>query len=370
MMEIEDTGKKRISPEVYLIVLVWVVLISSPFLFDRNGVKNDWLDYLKPLLILVPVAIVFFINRFLLVPVFLIRRKEAYYLRYMMAAILVIIIFTAISFFLHQYHRDRRHLPPANPPEFQLQESAPHGITAGIHESAKPNPMPPYVNVLIFSILLTGFDTGLRLSVRLAQTERAKEAMEKAHIRTQLQMLQNQISPHFFLNTLNNIHALIDINMQEAKQAIIQLSGMMRYLLYDTKSDRVPLALELDFIRDYINLMQIRFTEAVSITVQMPDPVPDKTIPPLLFTSFLENAFKHGVSYRSKTYIALNIYLTGDQLHMSLINSIGHHTTEGKKTGIGLENTHQRLSLLFQDRYTLETIQREHEFVVNLQIPL
>jgi len=370
MQEIEDPVRKKISPEVYLIILVWVVLISSPFLFDRNGLKNDWLDYLKPLETLVPIAIVFFINRFILVPVFLIRVKKVNYLRYLLAAVFLIITITAISFFLHNPHRDQRYLPPPHPRGLLSPESGSTSFSPEAQTAAKPSPMPPYINVLIFSILLTGFDTGLRLSVRLAQSERSKEAMEKAHIRTQLLMLQNQISPHFFLNTLNNIHALIDINMQEAKQAIIQLSGMMRYLLYDTKSDRVPLALELDFIRDYFNLMQIRFTEDVSITVQMPDPVPDKFIPPLLFTSFLENAFKHGVSYQSKSYIALNIKIIDDRLYMNLRNSTIHSATDPPQTGIGLGNSRQRLSLLFGENYVLENTRTESEYIVNLIIPI
>lgn len=123
------------------------------------------------------------------------------------------------------------------------------------------------------------------------------------------------------MNTLNNIHALVDIDTEEAKHAIIKLSNLMRHLLYDSEGTKTPIKKEIQFIESYIELMRLRFSEKVKITVTIPTIVPDKTIPPLLFTSLLENAFKHGISYKSESFINLNLSFTDTSLIFNIENS-------------------------------------------------
>ncbi len=141
------------------------------------------------------------------------------------------------------------------------------------------------------------------MMVRWSKLEQEKTLLEKENVQNQLAFLRNQVSPHFFMNTLNNIHALIDVDTEEAKEAIIKLSKLMRHLLYDSQAELVPLAKEMEFIQSYINLMKLRFSEKVKINLSIPDQLPDKSIPPFLFTSFVENAFKHGISYQNSSFI-------------------------------------------------------------------
>jgi len=226
------------------------------------------------------------------------------------------------------------------------------------------------MNVMIFSILLVGFDTGLRMAVRLTKSEQEKTILEKENMETQLTMLRNQVSPHFFMNTLNNIHSLIDINTSEAKEAIKRLSSLMRYLLYETESGKTSLKDELDFVKSYIDLMKLRFTENVQITLNLPERIPDKQVSPFLFTALIENAFKHGISYKMKSYIVVDIAVDDSRLLLMVKNSISGEEKQDPPSGIGIENTRKRLDLLFGDNYHLDILNDGTEFNVNLSLPI
>ena len=120
------------------------------------------------------------------------------------------------------------------------------------------------------------------------------------NIQAEMYYLKHQINPHFFMNTLNNIHALVDINTESAKQAIIELSAMMRYVVYETGGNVIALREDLRFIKNYIELMRIRYTDNVKVTYNYPQQLKGRVdVPPLIFIVFVENAFKHGVSYNS-----------------------------------------------------------------------
>ena len=118
--------------------------------------------------------------------------------------------------------------------------------------------------------------------------------LEKENLNQQLEYLKYQINPHFFMNTLNNIHALVDIDPEKAKTTIVELSKMMRYLLYEGNNSLIPLHREVEFLRNYITLMKLRYTDKVKIDTDIPVSLPDRRLPPLLLITFVENAFKHG----------------------------------------------------------------------------
>ena len=185
----------------------------------------------------------------------------------------------------------------------------------------QPRPMPPFANFLIMSVLIVGFDTGLRSGLRLIESENEKVRLEKENVANQLVLLRNQVSPHFFMNTLNNIHSLIDINSEEAKEAIIKLSKMMRYLLYETETEKTTIKKEVEFLESYVNLMKLRFNEKVRITMNIPSVIPDRSLPPLLFTSLIENAFKHGISYLDESFITIDLVFGEERLLLVVKNS-------------------------------------------------
>jgi len=191
---------------------------------------------------------------------------------------------------------------------------------------------------------------------------------------TELSFLKHQISPHFFMNTLNNIHALVDIDREEAKNAIIKLSHMMRYLLYESDIQKVSLRKEIDFINSYIELMRLRYDEYnLKVETEYPDNADTVTVPSSLFLSFIENAFKYGVHprIRSVIKISLSVSAQNDRLTFRVVNSLWDVTPNlTESTGIGLENVRKRLDLIYRDSYTLDIGSADNLYEVTLTIPV
>ncbi len=359
--------------ELALICFVWVVLFVTPVLFREDPVRRSISNQLE---ILIPVLFIFLVNRFLLVPFLLFRGKQAKYI----ASVLGFIAVITFGSYLYDNHWDlfsppagiemNPPIPPADsPPDSQSRDAVlQHPPTPA--QKRQPRPVPPFANVLVMSVLIIGFDTGLRSGLRWMESENEKVRLEKENVATQLVMLQNQVSPHFFMNTLNNIHTLVDMNPDEAKEAILQLSRMMRYLLYETKTEKTSLKKEIEFLESYMDLMKLRFSEKVRISYHFQTSVPDSTLPPFLFTSFIENAFKHGISYKDQSFIDISM-TTGDQRLLLVVrNSKTESSRENKTSGIGIDNSRKRLDLLYGTAYHLDIIDNPDQFTVNLSIPL
>ena len=185
---------------------------------------------------------------------------------------------------------------------------------------------------------------------------------------TELEYLKHQINPHFFMNTLNNIHALIDVDTEKAKESVIELSKIMRYILYDSSQPIISLQKEITLLNNYIALMRIRYTDSIDISVNIADNLPDVQIPPLLFISFIENAFKHGISYQHPSFVHIMLETREKELSFYIVNS--NFSDTHNPSGIGLENVTKRLQLLYGDKYILETRAEENSFSVNLIIPI
>ena len=123
------------------------------------------------------------------------------------------------------------------------------------------------------------------------------------------------------MNTLNNIHALIDISTEDAKESVIKLSKLMRYLLYDSEQGNTKLSREIEFIKSYVDLMKLRYSSKVSIKLSFPEFIPSIDIPPMLFTSIVENAFKHGISYQHESYIEIVLNVDEKYVYFRIKNS-------------------------------------------------
>jgi len=229
-----------------------------------------------------------------------------------------------------------------------------------------------FADNLIISLLVVGVGTAVKMVSQWLNEESRRKDLEKEQLKTELALLRHQVSPHFFMNTLNNIHALIDINTEDAKNTIIQLSIMMRYLLYDTAHGQTTLKKEINFIESYITLMKLRFPKEVAITIDIPKDIHDIEIPPMLFISFLENAFKHGVSYQSESFVSFKIEQIRARLKCTIRNSKGksNENVEESYSGIGLSNIKKSLRLLFGNDFTLHIHENEKEFEVQLTIPV
>jgi LytS/YehU family sensor histidine kinase len=218
-------------------------------------------------------------------------------------------------------------------------------------------------------LLMFGANLGMKYYYRSRNDHKKLLELEKQNLEQQLEYLRYQINPHFFMNTLNNIHALVDIDPEKAQATILELSKMMRFVLYEGDKNNVTLSREFDFLRTYIHLMELRYTDKVKISVDLPSEVPDKTLPPLMLISFVENAFKHGVSYRHDSFIEVSATLSSDQMHFTCRNSKADHPNE-EKGGVGLSNVKKRLDLLYDNRYTLDISDGASIYNVELTLPL
>jgi LytS/YehU family sensor histidine kinase len=229
-----------------------------------------------------------------------------------------------------------------------------------------------FIDNFIIALLVVAAGTTVKLLSQWLNEEGRRKDVEKEQLKTELALLRHQVSPHFFMNTLNNIHALIDINTENAKDAVIRLSTLMRYLLYDTAQGQTSLKKELEFIESYIALMQLRFSKKVKISLEIPERIPDIQIPPMLFISFVENSFKHGVSYQADSFVLFHVDVTDSNLTCIIRNSKHKNKEKFDKSysGIGLTNIKKSLSLLFADNYFLDIRDLEREFEVRLSIPI
>ena len=359
--------------EISLVLFVWLVLLITPVIFREENNRPILESVLKQFETLIPLTILIIVNRFFLVPKLLFKGRQNAFL----FSVIGIILLTTVGIF----YFDTNNMPPAPPAEQQGEPPRRPPLDNRDKDESKQNkppkekpgqsgPVPAYANFLILSVLIAGFDTGLQSTLRWTKVEQEKTELEKENVASQLALLKNQISPHFFMNTLNNIHSMIDINSEDAKMAIIKLSKLMRYLLYDTENQTTPLKKEIEVVESFINLMKLRFSEKVKITTNFPPFVPVKSIPPLLLIPLIENAFKHGVSYKEKSFINLDLIVGNDRLMFTVKNSKPEKLRLDEYAGVYLLNAHKRLELLYGKNYNFDIIESDDLFTVNLSIPL
>ncbi|WP_299221933.1 histidine kinase [uncultured Aquimarina sp.] len=195
--------------------------------------------------------------------------------------------------------------------------------------------------------------------------------LEREQFKSELTQLRNQIHPHFLFNTLNNLYSLIIKKSDDAEDALIRLSGLMRYMLYEANVPKVPLSKEIEYLRNYIDLEKLRLnnTNTIHFTTSMNK---DSKIAPFILMPFVENAFKHGISNDKVSTIEISIISDKDILTMTVYNTKKINSTKNKdeETGVGLVNVQKRLELLYKDKYELtqnETVSY-YEIVLTLNL--
>jgi hypothetical protein len=341
--------KRYINHIEYLIIgFIFLILFILPVLFTKVNGDISWLHVMKiwkDQALLIPL---FAINHWLFVPNLLFRQK---YFAYLLCTAGLIALFTFSYFYLDE-----------------VKNKKPESIID--LQKKKPEPIPPYAHLLMYSLLIVGVDTGLLFSKKWHENEEKKHMLEKRNAEMQLDILRNQISPHFFMNTLNNIYALIDCNIPIAKEAVMKLSKLMRYMLYENENGKVKLSKEFEFIRSYIDLMKLRFTNEMAVHLIIPENFEDVQIPPMLFISYIENAFKYGTSYQNESFISIIFEINDNKLLFNCNNTNHAPSNKNQTGGIGLINNENRLKLLFGRNFALATKSSEQMFQVSLVIPL
>ncbi|WP_209330205.1 sensor histidine kinase [Lunatimonas salinarum] len=252
-----------------------------------------------------------------------------------------------------------------------------------MHEAFRPGqpyvPRPKsYTWDIVFYMqyaLSIGISTSIAAVHKWQLEDIVRRQLEEQKKLSELSYLKAQINPHFFFNTLNNIYALINFDVEQAKTALLKLSRMMRYVLYETEKDKTFLSAEISFIKDYISLMQIRVSEKVKLDIQIQEKFDEVPIAPMMILPFVENCFKHGVSGSNQSYIKIHLHMEEKRLILVTENKItdkNQASPETSRKGIGLTNTLRRLSLLYKNKHilTIDDTNPERLYRVNLSIDL
>jgi hypothetical protein len=336
-----------------LYAVIWILVFLTPYIKTLGTVDSDrWVRMLGDWINLALLFFVFLINLQVLVPKLLFKNKRT---QYALVVLALIVVIAGIDIALHQGS-----VPP--PP------SGPHPPRLFVFHSL----LGALFTNFITAILIIGSSTAFELEYKWMMEKTMRKDLEKEQLKTNLALLRNQVSPHFFMNTLNNIHSLIEMDVVKAQDAVERLSTLMRYLLYDSTQNTIELRKEVEFVQSYIGLMQLRHSDEVAITLEIPDQLPDIRIPPMLLISLLENAFKHGVQYPLKSYIYFSLLTTENALHCTIKNSKHKKTSPQPDdySGIGLSNLKESLRLLYDDAFSLDIADTENDFEVLLSIPL
>lgn len=229
-----------------------------------------------------------------------------------------------------------------------------------------------YASDILYIIFYSAFAILIKMTVRWYDERKANEEKLIQDHKFELELLKAQLNPHFFFNTINNIYSLVYKKSDEAPAALMKMSDIMRYMLYESKAEKVPLEKEIEHLNDYIELQKLRFTNPGFIDYLVTGDISTHHVPPMMLLSFVENAFKHGKKRVSNPGIIIRINATDKLLNFIVSNYIIESTmkTDTGDAGIGLRNIRRRLELLFPGAHDLTITVRDDRYTVNLNIYL
>lgn len=329
----------------------WGILFGIPFFFTGDETETVTIEsYTRFVIVPISFMFVFYANYFFLVPKYLFTRR----LPEFFVANVLLIVFTMVAVhLLMDLLPDSPHEPPHRKPPMRGE--------------------PPLRNILgnaVLYMLVSGLSVAIRVTRNWYRIETMRRDLEQSRVEAELQNLKSQLNPHFLFNTLNNIYCLIAFSPDRAQGVVHDLSRLLRYVLYDSNRKFVPLGKELDFIRNYVELMRIRLPEHVSLDLQISGQENEGgMIAPLLFISLIENAFKHGVSNNLPSFIRICITYDKTEVHCRIENSYFPKNGQDKSgSGIGLVNLEKRLELIYPESYSFRHEQDGDTYIADLQI--
>lgn len=320
-------------------LLIWVSFGLIFFIVSYAAGRRMRFQFIEKMFI--DIAI-FYINYLVLVPYLLLKKKKKFYF-----ISVVVILFTSFLIFTYA-------LPV---PDFVSDRKIPEGIPRGL----------PMAISGLFPIVI---GTSIRIYEEWNKNERNKKEIEAQKSTAELHFLKNQLSPHFLFNSLNSIYSLTKKKSNDAPEAVITLSELMRYMLYETNNGFVLLKNELNYVQNYLKLQRLRIANNENVTLNIHGSISNQKIRPLLLISFIENAFKYGTDFKGNTEVKIKIYVKEHELQFTCINLIGSRKKDTGNSGIGLQNTRERLDLLYHEKHWLLVEEKNNRFVVNLTLKL
>ena len=403
-------NKHRQETLIYLVLwgILFITPVMSLYIRSISGHTFDWSEVMMVWRRYGIYFAFFLIHNHLLAPLLVYKQRKAAYFSIAGALVVLFTFYQCSNEPARLEGRGPRpemmgnHRPPEfkdhRPPEFENQEPSEFEDQkpSEFEDHRPPEPKdrepkmkpdgqrPPVVLgqhdiiAVVVLILMLAANLGIKLYFRQRHDQRQLAELEHKNLEQQLEYLKYQLNPHFLMNTLNNIHALVDIDPEQAKEAIIDLSKILRYVLYESNQERVPMSKEREFMENYTMLMRMRYGDKLSFSTSLLDDVTGISVPPLLFVSFVENAFKHGVSYQKPSFIAISSKRYKDKHgHDRLLwtcrnskHAKPETTTIPRQGGVGMANIRQRLDLIYENNYSLGINDGADTYEVMLDIPL
>ena len=359
-------------------VLVWAFLFGSPLLLmDRSTTEFNWQMVVYRMGTPLCLFALFYLNYFLLVPKLFQNRKRWTFVLVNIGLCMALSVGLttweyvtrpkdmhgpSLQEILHGREtpkpRRRQMVPPELTHPGQMTPPPPREERPEREE--RDIMIPPIFffmfRDLILQILCIVLAVAVRLSWQVSEAEDARREAELGKSEAELQNLRSQINPHFLLNTLNNIYALIVFDQEKAQNTVQDLSKLLRHVLYDNNQNFVSLDSEIDFLEKYIGLMKIRLSADTDITFEKDLPSQKNLqIAPLLYISLVENAFKHGIRSSEHSFIHIRLSYVDEKLRFYIENSnFPKAETDRSGSGIGLEQVQKRLDLIYPGHYTWE----------------
>jgi hypothetical protein len=338
-------------------LLGWIIFFIAPLLLSPGPMwHNLSTEGLVSLLVRNTILMLFFyLNLYYLSPVFLRRYGVASFIVVLLALVV------AISFFnvgFHEYYAEGRELfgPPRLPPPPNM---------FGPHHNPPVMIASPEFSSLLITLIVAAASSLLVFRTEWAQREEEKKEQAHQKITAELTALKLQISPHFLFNTLNNIRWLVRSKSEGAEEAVVKLSHLLRYMLYQTDAEKVDLEKELNHLIDFIDLQKIRVSEIENVQISIQGNPGGKFIVPLLLLPLVENFFKYG-DFTSTNQNSIFIVIDNDRLKFTSTNRISAH--EQHHGGIGLSNVKRRLELHYPGKYALKYYEKDFVFYLELEL--
>ena len=340
-----STLLKKSNTTIIAHIVIWafflaITAIQSNFRF--NTINNEF--YFLNIIFIT----VFYLNYAFLIPKFLLNKKIILYI--VISLVLIFFFIFIIETLLKPTIRPRLLDEMLNNPR-QFREN-------------NINLNPPILLLLFFAL-----STCIKLVSEWYRSEKERTIAASQKINSELSFLKAQLNPHFLFNTLNSIYSLANKKSDDTTVAIVTLSELMRYMIYEANEEYISLEKEIEYIKNYISLQLLRLKDSSGVKINVHGDLNYK-IEPLLLISFIENAFKYGTDYKGKTDIQIKISTDNNELHLEVYNVSSLQNAIKRNSGIGLENIQNRLNLLYPNSHNLEITRDKKSFEVNLKIKL
>lgn len=350
---------KNRKTESWIYLIVWLFVVGFYLLGRISGKIQSGLPVWDIKMVesmfrtFVPFIILFVVNNYILIPKFLLKYRFKSYFLSAFSVVLLLWIYQFLMF---------RHSVVTMPPR------------PIHHEFMRPLLPFPLLLDFTYAILIVGVNIAVALMFQRYEDKFEKESLLKTNAENQLAYLKAQINPHFYMNMLNNIHGMIEVNPSKAQAMVIELSQLMRYMLYESSQPFIPLSSEIAFLTNYLHIMRHRYPDdKLSIAFNPPSEkeMHGLTVPPRLYLVFIENAFKHGVSYKEHSFIDITVGIRQDMILFNCSNSrhLNMPELESKAHGIGLENIRKRLLLIYGTAAELDITMDDTNYNVILTVP-